>query len=253
MRARTGLLALVAGVVSLTLWVTGCAGGPGSTAAPASPTVRIFAAASLAGAFADIAKTQPASPKPEFNFAGSGALVDQLAEGARADVLATADETTMARAIKGGLVAGDPVRFATNRLTLIVAPDNPLHITSLASLKGHKLVTCAVGVPCGNATKKLTDLLNIALAPVSEESSVTDVVGKVTSGEADAGIVYVTDAKAAKDQVTEVPIAGSDKVINAYLIAPLADGAAGDAANFISAVTSPQGKAVLAAYGFGPA
>lgn len=253
MRARAGVLGLVVGFVSLVLGVTGCAGGPGSTAAPASPTVSIFAAASLAGALADIAKTQPASPRPDFNFAGSGALVDQLAEGARADVLATADETTMARAVKGGLVVGEPVRFATNRLTLIVAPDNPLQITSLASLKGHKLVTCAVGVPCGNATSKLADLLRITLTPVSEETSVTDVVGKVTSGEADAGIVYVTDAKAAKDQVTQVPIAGSDKVINEYFIAGVKDGNARDAASFISAVTSPQGMAVLAAYGFGRA
>ena len=103
----------------------------------------------------------------------------------------------MDKAAKAGLVAGAPVNFASNTLTIVVAPDNPKGITSVADLArpGLNVVVCAPQVPCGAATRRIETRPAVSLTPVSEESSVTDVLNKVTSGQADAGLVYVTDAR----------------------------------------------------------
>ena len=107
-------------------------------------------------------------------------------------------------------------------------------------------------MPCGNATKTLADKLNVALKPVSQESKVTDVLGKVTSGEADAGIVYTTDAKGAGDKVQTVAIPGAEQVVNNYPISVLAGAPETQlAAEFVQLVTSQAGKDVLTAAGFG--
>lgn len=240
-RAAGALLAAAA------LTLTACAGAP---AAPRVTTV--FAAASLQGAFTRLAGLDP-SLRVRFSFEGSSSLVDQLAGGARADVLATADERTMRRAVDGELVTGTPAAFATNHLVLVTPPGNPARVTGLdSSLAGRKLVVCSGGVPCGTATRTLASRLGVRLTPVSEEQKVTDVLGKVTSGEADAGVVYRTDAAAAGARVETMAIPGAEKVVNRYLVAAVAGAPdAGGARRFVELVRSERGRQVLASYGFG--
>ena len=186
-----------------------------------------------------------------FDFQGSQDLVASLAGGDSADVLATANNSTMKTAADQKLV-GNQTEFATNVLTLIVPKGNPKKITGLdSSLDGANLVICAPEVPCGEATKKLAEAQGITLNPVSEEQKVTDVRGKVESGEADAGIVYTTDAAAAKDKADKIDIPDGG-VVNHYPIAPTAkpENPAGAQA-FIDAVTGKTGQDILAKHGFG--
>jgi len=258
MSPRKHSTTLAATLAALALALAGCSSAPaGTSAASAAPTsLTIFAAASLKAAFTDIGNDfKAANPGTTlaFNFDGSSTLVDQLKGGAPADVFASADDATMKKATDAGLVTGTPKRFATNVLTLVVAPGNPKKITGLdASLTGTKLVVCATGVPCGNATDTLAKNLGVTLTPVSKEQKVTDVLGKVTSGEADAGVVYTTDAQGAGAKVTTVAIVGSEKVVNNYPIAVTANAKqAALADRFVAYVTDAQGLAVLAKYGFG--
>jgi molybdate transport system substrate-binding protein len=229
--------------------------------APAPPAdgrtdLVVFAASSLNPTFATLGKQFEATHPGvtvKFSFDGSAALVDQLKAGAPADVFASADRANMDKAGTGGLVVESPVQFASNVLTLIVPKGNPARITGVdASLEGRKLVICADGVPCGTATKNLADALGVTLKPVSEETKVTDVRTKVESGQADAGIVYVTDAKAADGKVETLPIAGADKVRNDYLIATVKGSEhAALAAEFIALVTGEPGRRALRTAGFG--
>ena len=254
---RESAAGVAAAAATVGVLLAGCATPAATSTSPSTTrTLTVFAASSLKGAFTTIADGFAADNpgvKVAYTFNGSSTLVDQLKGGAPADVFASADEANMAKATDASLVAGSPAIFATNVLTLVVAPGNPKHITGLdASLAGRKLVVCAVGVPCGSALATLEKNLGVAPAPVSQEQSVADVLGKVTSGEADAGVVYATDAKAAGAKVATVPIQSSDKVVNRYPIAATAS--AKDpalAAAFVAYVTGAKGGAVLATYGFG--
>ena len=220
----------------------------------ATGKVTVLAAASLQKAFEEIEKTvEKDNPGLDvtFDFQGSQDLVASLAGGDSADVLATANNSTMKTAAEQKLV-GNQTEFATNVLTLIVPKGNPRKITGLdSSLDGANLVICAPEVPCGEATKKLAEAQGITLNPVSEEQKVTDVRGKVESGEADAGIVYTTDAAAAKDKTDKIDIPDGG-VVNHYPIAPTAkpENPAG-AQVFIDAVTGKAGQEILAKHGFG--
>ena len=169
-------------------------------------------------------------------------------------MLATANTSTMQKAVDAGTV-GETTEFATNVLTIITPAGNPAGVTGLdASLDNAQLVICAPEVPCGSATQQLTEKLGVTLNPVSEEQQVTDVVGKVTSGEATAGIVYRTDAKEAGDKVTEVPIAGADQVVNHYPIATVNESQHAELAQqFVDYVLSDDGQATLDKYGFSKA
>lgn len=211
----------------------------------AEPTT-VFAASSLTIPFEEIAEDREVS----LSFDGSSGLVDQLAGGAPADVLVTADGRTMDRAVDLGLVAGEPTMFATNRLVLVTPPDNPAGITGLESLDGAKLVVCAPDVPCGDASARLARRAGVALHPVSEETKVTDVLGKVTAGEADAGLVYLTDARAAGDAVQLIEVPGADAETNTYWIAAVTGGDADRAREFIALVRGSAGA--LERHGFGP-
>ena len=228
----------------------GASGGAGK----ATGKVTVLAAASLQGAFEEIEKTvEKDNPGLDvtFDFQGSQDLVSSLASGNSADVLATANNSTMKTAADQKLV-GSQTEFATNVLTLIVPKGNPKKITGLdSSLDGANLVICAPEVPCGEATKKLAEAQGITLKPVSEEQKVTDVRGKVESGEADAGIVYTTDAAAAKDKADKIDIPDGG-VVNHYPIAQTAkpENPAG-AQVFIEAVTGKTGQEILAKHGFG--
>ena len=250
---------LIAATVALGLG--GCASAPAASPSPIEVSlegsITVFAAASLKGTFTELAEQfEAAHPGTtvELNFAGSADLVTQITEGAPADVFASADEKNMAKLTDVDLVDGEPVDFATNVLEIAVPPTNPAAIETFADLAGPgvKLVICAPEVPCGAATVKVEQASGVSLSPVSEESSVTDVLGKVTSGEADAGLVYVTDVIAAGDAVDGIEFDESAEAVNTYPIAALTDADAADvAAAFVAFVTGEAGRAVLTAAGFG--
>ncbi len=239
----------VAGVLLSTLAVlAGCG-------SPADDHLVIFAAASLRPTFADLdarfSALNPGSPV-ELSTAGSADLLTQLTQGAQADVFATADTATMDKAARAGLLAGPPVPFASNALAIVVAPGNPQGVTSFRDLAGVDLVVCAVQVPCGAALPRIEQETGVRLRPVSEESSVTDVLNKVTSGQADAGVVYQTDARAAGAAVTTVPFPEAAGAPNRYQIAVLISSADPVRATaFVDLVAGPVGQQVLGAAGFG--
>ena len=233
----------------------GCAAPAGTGGAGA--TVTVFAAASLRAPFTALAEQfEAANPGTTvtLSFAGSSDLATQISQGAPADVFASADANTMATLSGAGLVDGSPRDFASNVLTIAVPPGNPASIASFADLArpGVTTVICAPQVPCGAAAKTLERDTGITLTPVSEESSVTDVLGKVIAGEADAGLVYVTDVQAAKDKVQEIPFPASARAVNTYPIAAVRTSKNKDlAAAFIGTVMGPDGQQLLRGAGFG--
>ncbi|WP_338750060.1 molybdate ABC transporter substrate-binding protein [Janibacter alittae] len=243
---RTAITVLTA----LTLALTAC-----STADDGDDeqTLRVGAAASLTSSFEQIAEVFEAENRGvtvELQLAGSSDLAAQIQGGADLDVFASADEPTMDEVSDS--IAGEPTIFATNTLTIVTEPGNPQDITGLADLADPDLavVVCAPQVPCGAATRTLTDQQDVTLDPASEESKVTDVLAKVSSGEADAGLVYVTDATAAGPDVTTVPAEGSDAVVNRYPIAMLTGAPSEEARAFIDLVTGTQGQRILEDNGF---
>lgn len=244
-------LALTA-VLSVAL-ASGCSSSPPK----ANGKIIVFAAASLKMSFTDIGeqfKTDNPGASVEFSFAGSSDLVTQLTQGAPADVFASADTKNMDKAAQGGLLAGDPLNFASNTVTIAVAPGNPKNITKFADLArpGLDVVLCAPQVPCGSATQKVEQATGVKISAVSEESSVTDVLNKVTSGQADAGLVYVTDTLGAGNKVTAVPFAEAAGAVNTYPIAVLKGSqSAGLAKAFVDLVTGEAGQKFLSQAGFG--
>ena len=245
--------AALAGLV-LALALTGC--GSKDEAGSGDTTLTVYAASSLKGAFEQLGKdfeSDHDGVKVSFSFAGSSDLVSQIQQGAGADVFASADEANMDKLTADKLV-GTPTLFATNVLEAAVPPDNPAGVSSLDDLTatGLKLVTCAPEVPCGSATAKLAESAGVTFHPVSEEQSVTDVLNKVISGEADAGLVYVTDVKAAGDKVKGIDLPEAQDIINRYPIASVSDSKhATLAKEFVDLVTGDQGQQVLADAGFG--
>lgn len=219
-------------------------------------TVVVYAAASLEEVFTTLGRDFEAGHpgvRVKFSFEGSATLADQLEAGATPDVVATADPATMAKLRSDGLVA--PAHHLTsNTLTLVIPPDNPGGITGLdSSLDGSKLVICAPEVPCGAATHTLAMLNYVVLKPVSEESKVTDVLAKVESGQADAGIVYTTDANRAGDSVVRLAIPYADRVRNEYRIALTSATQQPEvAARFVVFLESLEARQVMADAGFGP-
>lgn len=214
--------------------------------------VLVVAASSLTVAFTTIGADSDVPV--DLSFAGSAELLTQLTHGAPADVFASADTATMDKAVAAGLVAGQPVAFATNMLTIAVAPGNPKGIKSFRDLATVSVVVCAPQVPCGAALPAIERHTGTTLDPVSEESSVTDVLHKVTSGQADAGLVYVTDIRAAGDDVAAVPFPEAMSVAgpNVYRIAVLRQAREpGLAQRFTDRVLGPSGRAALSAAGFG--
>lgn len=259
-RAVTGAVALA---VVVAVGLAACSASSGATPTPSastsqvSGTITVFGAASLTKTFtqigADFEKANPAA-KVTFSFAGSSDLVSQIKEGAPASVFASADEANMKKITDAGLASGTPVDFATNVLAIAVPPGNPAKITGWSDLAkpGVTVVVCAPQVPCGAATVKVEKSTGVPLHPVSEESAVTDVLGKVSSGEADAGIVYVTDLKGAGSSVGSVPFPEAAGVINTYPITVLKGAPNSKVADaFVEFVTGPEGQKVLSAAGFG--
>lgn len=248
--ARVTVLA----VVTL-LAATGCSGdAEGGTD---RTTLTVLAAASLTSTFERIADDfEAAHPGTDvrLSFGGSSDLASQIENGAPADVFASADTDVMAGLVADGLTDGDPEPFATNTLEIAVPPGNPAGVRSLADLAdpGLRLVVCAPQVPCGAAARRVADRAGLTLRPVSEEQSVTDVLAKVTSGEADAGLVYVTDVRAAGSKVDGIAFEESSSVVNTYPVAVVRGAAQPTLAReFVAAVTGAGGQRVLRDAGFG--
>lgn len=221
----------------------------------ANDTITISAASSLTEVMTEIsAQFEAAHPgtSVKFNFGGSPQLVEQLANGAPTDVLATASPATMQKAVDADLVQ-TPFDFATNSMAIALPPDNPANVTGLADLAkpGVKTAVCAPEVPCGAAARALFEKNAVAVHPNTLELDVKSVAAKVTSGEVDAGIVYVTDVKAAGSKMSSVSIPSEMNVTTTYPVAVVKDGAHIELAQqFVEFVLASQ--ATFATYGFAP-
>ena len=228
-----------------------------TTTAPSSLTgqLNVLAAASLTESFNGL-KQSLASTSPQLTltmtYAGSQALVQQIQDGAPADVFASADQKNMQKLVAAGLVEA-PVTFARNELEIAVAPGNPKHIRGLADLARTDAVVVLddPAVPAGNYTQQALAKAGVTVRPKSLELDVKSALARVTSGEADATVVYVSDVKAAGAAVTGVPIPDDDNVIASYPIAVVKASTHKRAARaFIDAVRSAAGQGILRAHGF---
>jgi molybdate transport system substrate-binding protein len=244
---------LLAGMVSC--------GSKSPSSSPSAPSqgpgsIVVFAAASLKSAFTEIGqrfKTENPGGGVEFEFGGSSELATQLTQGATGDVFASADTAQMDAVTKAGLLTANPTNFASNTLVIVTAPGNPKNVASFADLArpGLSVVICQKPVPCGSATQRVEDATKVRLNPVSEELSVTDVLNKVTSGQADAGLVYVTDARSAGNKVTTVNFPEAAGAVNVYPIGVLKKAPKPALAQkFVALVTSDAGLQILARSGF---
>jgi molybdate transport system substrate-binding protein len=249
--------------------------GPSAAAAPSAfpaegGDLTVFAAASLTDAFeamqADLAAANP-NLAITYNFGGSQALVTQLSEGAAADVFASANTAQMDAAVAAGVIAGESVSFVHNRLAVVTPADNPAGITALADLgrEGLRIILAQPEVPAGRYAREAvclmghdpeaygTDFVNrVAANVVSEEEDVRDVLAKVQLGEADAGIVYVSDAAFAGDEVLVIDIPDEVNVIATYPVAVVTGGDEPLATAFIAYLLGSEGQATLAEFGFEP-
>ena len=239
--------------------LAGCGSDEPDDSAAEETTLTVYAASSLTSAFEQMGEDFEADHDGvtvEFNFAGSSDLVAQIQEGAPADVFASADEANMEKLTAEDLQGADPENFASNTLEIAVPPGNPAGVENFQDLgeDGLNLVICAPEVPCGAASQGVAEAAGVELNPVSEEQSVTDVIAKVSSGEADAGLVYVTDVIAAGDDVEGIEFPESSEVVNVYPIAPLADSENADLAQeFVDLVLGESGQSILQEAGFAPA
>ncbi|MDQ4046190.1 MAG: molybdate ABC transporter substrate-binding protein [Actinomycetota bacterium] len=232
-------------------------GGEADRTARSSGTLTVFAAASLKETFTGLAgefERRNPGTRVLLNFGGSSDLATQIIQGAPADVFAAADTRTMGQVSDAALTRGHATGFATNILAIAVPPANPASVSSFRDLarQGVKVVVCASQVPCGAAAETAEKETGVALTPVSEEASVADVLGKVSSGEADAGLVYATDVKSARGKVSGIPFPEARKAVVTYPIAALENSRQQElAAAFISLVVSKDGQQTLQAAGFG--
>ena len=245
-------------LVVVALLLTACGGGddpPTGQGGGLSGSVTVLAAASLTESFTELGRRfEGANPAVDvtFSFDASSTLVQQVKAGAPADVLATADEASMQQAVDAGAVAS-PAVFARNRLAIVVGPGNPKGVRSLADLArpGLIVVLCAPDVPCGRFGSQILDRAGVRVGPKSLEPNVKGVVSKVVLGEADAGIVYSTDVKAAGDKAEGVDIPTAQNVVASYPITTLRsprNRAVAEA--FTAFVRSEDGQAVLTGAGF---
>jgi len=192
----------------------------------------------------------------QFNFAGSPTLVTQIEQGAAADVFASADTTNTDKLKTDGFTADSSQVFAHNKLEIVVAAGNPKGITGLADLAkpGLIYITAAPTVPAGKYALQILASAGVKVTPKSLETDVKSVVSKIELGEADAGIVYVTDVKAAGSKVTGVPIPDSVNVIATYPIVSVKGAKNSNLANaFVAYVLSAEGQATMQSFGFLPA
>jgi molybdate transport system substrate-binding protein len=251
-RARfVAALAVIASLFS----ACGSSAPANSTASGLSGTITVFAASSLTAAYMSIGndfQKPHAGTMVKFTFGGSSMLVSQIQQGAIGDVFASADQPNMQKLVDSGLIRGSPSTFAHNRLEIVVAAGNPKHITGLSDLarSGLVVVLCAPAVPCGRYAVQALQKAGVTVKPASQEADVKAVVSKLALGEADAGIVYVTDVKAAGAEVQGVEIPSALNVVADYPVAILKDSEnATVAAAFVSYLLG-DGQRTLTRYGF---
>jgi molybdate transport system substrate-binding protein len=267
-RGHTRLISLVCAVVAaLVLAACGSSGGsssggssPASSSASGKVTGQlvVFAATSLTDAFDQIGtQFEKANPgvSVKFNYNGSSSLATSINQGAPADVFASAAPENMKTVTDNGDATGTPATFTSNTAEIMVEKGNPLKINSVKDLADPKIkvAVCAPEVPCGAVAQEVFTNAGVTVKPVSEETSVGGVVTKVTLGEVDAGIVYVTDVKANESKATGVTIPPDQNAITEYPIVELKAAPNPTAAKaFISYVLGPDGQKVLASFGFMP-
>ena len=248
-------MAVIAAVAAV--FVSGTAGAAKNKTTKLSGTITVSAAASLTEAFtkmgADFQKANPGTTV-SFNFAASSALVQQIQGGAPADVFASADGANMQKLVSGGQVTTEPTVFAANALTIVVKPGNPKKIKSLADLATVGTISlCADTVPCGKyAQQALTTAgVTIPTDKITKGADVKATLAAVSTGDADAAIVYLTDAKAAGIAVQAVKIPAWLNVYAIYPIAPIASSTNADLADaWVKYTVSPAGQKTLQSYGF---
>jgi molybdate transport system substrate-binding protein len=254
----TGLLAL-----TLVANLTGCghkappsATGSASSDRSSATSIVVFAAAPLKPAFTLLSgKFQTDNPGATvgFDFASSSELANKLTRGATADVFASADSAQMDTVVKADLTDSDPVNFASNTLVIITAPGDPKKITSFADLArpGLRVVVCQAPVPCGAAAQRIEDSTGVHLEPTSEEPTMAEVLTKVTQGEADAGLVYLTEAHQAGEKVSTIRFPESSDAVDVYPIVILKHTSQPALAQkFVDLVTGATGRRVLSQAGF---
>lgn len=246
-------------VVVLTLGACADA-GPGGDARSGDADrreLRVFAAASLRPVFTVFEAAYERRHREVdvlITYGASSSLARQIADGAPAEIFVAADEQSMRPLVDAGLVRR-PVLVATNRLALLVERGNPKGIRTMGDLgrDGIVLVLCSPVVPCGRLAAAWLDTAGVDVEPVSQEANASAVVSKVSLGEADVGIAYVTDAAAKGVERAPVPqdeLAGRPELEARYLAASV-DGAAGDGADWLALLRSAEGRAAFAAAGFG--
>jgi molybdate transport system substrate-binding protein len=248
--------AAVVAVAALVLAACGGGDDKSSGGSSGSPNeLKVFAAASLTAAFTELGQRYTSAnggTKVTFNFAGSQALATQIQQSAPADVFASADITNMDK-VKD--LVGTPQNFASNLLAIVVEKGNPKGVEGLEDLGNSdlKVVLAAEDVPAGRYAKQVLDKAGVSVTPVSQEDNVKAVVTKVSLGEADAGIVYVTDVAAGGDKVEGVDIPETENVLATYPIATVKASKAQDKAQaFMDLVLSAEGQQVLKEFGFLP-
>lgn len=227
---------------------------PSPAASNLGETVTIFAAASLTDVLAEMVTVlERRDPTARFEVVtgGSGALARQLVDGAPADLLATADEESMAIAVAGGAVL-EPVRFARNSLEIIVPSGNPAAISALEDLARGDLVIalCAEEVPCGRQSAALLASAGVDVIADTREQDVRAVLTRVALGEADAGLVYRTDARSRAD-IERVPVDGAERFASTYSIAVAVRASESALARaVVDMVLSEVGQRILSEAGF---
>jgi molybdate transport system substrate-binding protein len=257
-----GIRRILIGVLAAAA-LAGC--GSGSSNGAASPsssavsgTVSVFAAASLTESFKTIGVAfQQLHPGVtlRFNFAGTPTLLTQIEQGAQADVFASADTANMDKLVADGYAVGTPATFAHNKLEVVVAAGNPKNIKTLADLAkpGVIYISEAPSVPAGKYSLQALAKAGVTATPKSLETDVKSVISKIELGEADAGIVYTTDVRAAAGKVQGIPIPDSFNVVATYPLVKVKDSSnAAAAAAFIAYLRSPEGQAKLESFGFLP-
>ncbi|MGN6242759.1 MAG: molybdate ABC transporter substrate-binding protein [Motilibacteraceae bacterium] len=269
MKQRRASLTVRAVPLMAAVLLAGCGGSSsGGPAAPAggtttsagassSPTgsITVLAAASLTGSFTELAHSfEAAHPgsKVVLSFGASSTLAQQALQGAPADVFASASQKNMDQVVQGGAARGPQV-FAKNVMEIAVPPANPAKIMQLSDLArpGVKLVLCQPQVPCGAVAATVLKNAGVQAKPVSLEADVKATLTKVQLGEADAGVVYVTDVKAAGAKVQGIPIPTGVNASTDYPVAVLKDAPNHALADqFVASVLSEQGRSVLSKAGF---
>ena len=247
-------------VAAFAIAVALCSSCGNSAPAASSPsavsgTITVFEASSLTAAYTAISNSfQRSHPGTIVKVipGGSSTLVAQIQQGAIGDVFASADQPNMQKLVDAGLVAGSPTIFAHNRLEIAVGAGNPKHITGLSDLahSGLVVVLCAPAVPCGRYATQALQKAGAIVKPASLEADVKAVVSKVALGEADAGIVYVTDVKAASATVQGVEIPSGQNIVADYPVAILKDSQNAPLAKAFVSYLLGAGQPTLARYGF---